>query len=200
VFAASGFYKYFVDPIERVIISNNNQISFVNVPNATVYGVELEVRKKLGILAQTLRHFTANVNLALIDSNVDVPQRELEFAEGFNIPRTRPFQGQSPYVLNLGLAYDNYESGTSASLSFSRFGERVSAVAIGGAPNVFERPRNDLFFSVGQRVFTVLELKAAVDNVLNTDFVESQEYNDAEFVTRRYRRGRTIKLSVTYDL
>ena len=200
VLAASGFYKYFVDPIERVIISNNNQISFVNVPNATVYGVEFEVRKSLGVLTERLRRLTANANVALIHSNVDVPARELDLAEGFDIDKTRPFQGQSPYVLNVGLAYENYESGTSASLSFSRFGERVSSVAIGGAPNVFERSRNDLFFTVGQRVLNLLDVKFSMDNVLGADFVEAQEYQGASFVTRRYELGRTVKLSFTYGL
>jgi len=200
VFAVSAFYKYFKDPIERVFISNNNQVTFVNVPNATVYGVEFEVRKNMGWLAGPLRHLTANANLALIESTVDIPEREREFAEGFDIGDTRPFQGQSPYVFNVGLAYENYDSGTSATLSFNRFGERLASVSLGGAPNIFERPRNDLFASVGQRVFRRFGMRLSVDNVLGADFVEAQEYKGATFETTRYRLGRIVKLSFSYSL
>jgi len=200
VLSVSGFYKLFENPIERVFVSNNNQVTFVNVPEATVFGVEFEVRKNMGFIAGWLNNVTANANLALIESEVEVPQRERDFALGFDIPATRPFQGQSPYVLNVGVAYENYRSGTTASASFNRFGERLSSVTLGGAPNVFEQPRNDLFVSVGQRLVNILTVKVSVDNVLDTDFVESQEYKDATFVTRRYKLGRTFKLSFTYDL
>lgn len=200
IYAVSGFYKYFQDPIERVFLSNNNQVSFVNVPSATVYGLEFEIRKTMGWLAEPLRYLTVSANLALIHSNVDVPPRELELAEGFDIGAMRPFQGQSPYVLNVGLAYENYESGTLATLAFNRYGERLSSVTLGGAPNIFEQPRNDLFVSVGQRVFNLLDVRLSIDNLLRADFVESQEYKGATFVTRRYDLGRTVKLSFSYDL
>ncbi len=200
IYAVSGFYKAFENPIERVFLSNNNQISFVNVPNATVYGMEFEVRKSMGWLAEPLRYLTVSANLALIQSNVDVPQRELELAEGFDIGDRRPFQGQSPYVLNLGLTYENYDSATIIAISFNRYGERLSSVTLGGAPNIFDQPRNDLFMSIGQRVFDILSVRLSVDNVLRADFIESQQYKGAEFVSRRYDVGRTVKLSLSYDI
>ncbi len=200
VLAVSGFYKYFRDPIERVFISNNNQVSFVNVPKATVSGLEFELRKGMGWVAEPLKNLTAQANLALIRSHVEIPEREKEFAEGFDVGRTRPFQGQSPYVLNIGLSYDNFESGTSASVSFNRFGERLSSVSLGGAPNLFEQPRNDLYVSIGQDVFSLFHVNLSINNVLGDEFVESQRYKGVEFVTHRYEIGRTVKVSFSYDL
>lgn len=200
VLAASGFYKYFRDPIEQVFVSNNNQVSFVNVPSATVYGVEFEARKQLGWIHRRLERLTAFGNVALIASGVDVPSREKVLAEGYDKEDTRPFQGQSPYVLNLGLAYENLESGTSASVAFNRFGERLSSVTLGGAPNIFEQPRNDLYLSVGQSFFRMLEVRLSIDNVLNSDFTELQRYKGGEFVTHAYDYGRTVKMSVSYNL
>ena len=200
ILAVSGFYKHFQDPIERVVVSNNNQITYNNVDQATVLGAEFEVRDRLGWIAPPLNALVANANFALIYSEVDVPERELEFAQGFDIDPTRAFQGQSPYVLNLGLAYENPSSGTLASLSYNRFGERLTAVSLGGAPNIFEQPRNDLFASIGQRVFGTVELKFSVDNLLGASYIESQEYEGQAYVTREYEIGRTYKLSVSYDL
>ena len=200
ILAVSGFYKYFQDPIERVIVSNNNQITYNNVNQATVLGAEFEVRERLGWIASPLNALVANANLALIYSEVDVPARELEFAQGFDLDPTRAFQGQSPYVLNLGLAYENPNSGTLASLSYNRFGRRLMAVSLGGAPNIFEQPRNDLYASIGQRVFGTLELKFSIDNLLGAAYVESQEYKGRAYTTREYEIGRTYKLSISYDL
>lgn len=200
VLAVSGFYKYFQQPIERVFVSNNNQVTYVNVPAATVYGVEFEARKALDGLVPALRDLVFYTNLALIASEVDVPERELEFAEGFDIAPTRPFQGQSPYVINVGLTYDNPRTGTAASLSYNRFGERLTAVTLGGAPNIFEQPRNDLYLSVSQRLFDAFELRLSVDNLLGADFVEQQEYKGTAFETRRYEYGRSFKLSLSYEL
>lgn len=200
ILAVSGFYKYFQDPIERVIVSNNNQITYNNVNQATVLGAEFEVRDRLGWITSPLNALVASANLALIYSEVDVPERELQFAQGFDIDPTRAFQGQSPYVLNLGLAYEHPSSGTLASLAYNRFGRRLTAVSLGGAPNIFEQPRNDLYVSIGQRVFSTLELKFSIDNLLGASYVESQEYKGRTYTTREYEIGRTYKLSVSYDL
>lgn len=200
ILAVTGFYKYFQDPIERVIVSNNNQVTYNNVPQATVFGAEFEVRDRLGWIASPLNALVATANLALIQSAVDVPQRELEFARGFDLDPTRAFQGQSPYVLNLGLAYENPGLGTLATLAYNRFGRRLTAVSLGGAPNIFELPRNDLYVSVGQRVFNTVEVKFSIDNLLGATYVESQNYKGTAYTTREYEIGRTYKLSLSYDL
>ena len=98
------------------------------------------------------------------------------------------------------MAYENPSSGTLASLSYNRFGRRLTAVSLGGAPNIFEQPRNDLYASVGQRVFGTMELKFSIDNLLGAAYVESQEYKGRAYTTREYEIGRTYKLSISYDL
>ncbi|GIV57180.1 MAG: outer membrane protein [Rhodothermaceae bacterium] len=201
VLAVSGFYKYFKHPIERVVISNNDQETYQNVPRARVAGVEFEVRKLLDFVAlPVVRRMTVSTNLALIHSETDVPERELAFAEGFDIGTTRPFQGQSPYVFNLTLAYDHLERGTSVSVSFNRFGKRLARVSIGGTPNIFEFGRNDLNLVVKQRLVGNVDARFAVANLLDDDYVEGQEYNGRRFEARRYRLGVTYKLSLTYNL
>jgi TonB-dependent receptor len=199
VMAISAFYKYFQDPIERVFISNNNQVTFVNVPTAEVRGAEFEMRLGMGRFTPLLNHLWITSNLALIESEVQVPQRELELAAGFDIDTHRPFQGQSPYVLNIGLSYERPSlSNLHLSATYNKFGERLSSVALGGAPNIFEQPRDDLYVSAGIRILKMFDIKFSVDNLLDSDYLESQEYKEREFVTRRYVTGRTFKLSFSY--
>lgn len=198
--SVSGFYKYFQDPIERVIVSNNAQESFQNVPSATVRGMEFELRRRLGFIADWLDQVTFSSNVALIVSETDVPERELEFAEGFDISTTRPFQDQSPYVLNLGLSYDNYESGLAASVDFNRNGKRLSHVSLGGTPNIFEYARNDLGVSVSKRFVRNVTVKLAASNLLDAGYVQAYEYQDTRYTARSYHSGRTLKMSVTYEL
>ncbi len=199
IYAVSMFYKNFSNPIERVVVSNNFQETYQNVDDAQVYGIEIEARSSLDWLSNYMKYFSIGWNLAFTESNVDVPQRELEFAEGFNIPTQRPFQGQSPYILNLMLSYENPENGISSSLSFNRFGDRLEAVSIGGTPNIYEEGRNDLYFSVAKNFFDHLNVRASIENLLNAPNRTIQSYKDNDFTVTEYNVGRTFKLGITYD-
>ncbi|MEX0843923.1 MAG: TonB-dependent receptor, partial [Balneolaceae bacterium] len=170
ILAMSVFYKNFSNPIERVMVSNNFQETYQNVNDAQVYGVEMEARSRLDWISEKFRFFMVSANLALTESKVDVPQRELEFAEGFDISTSRPFQGQSPYIFNVSAYYENPELGLNSSISFNRFGNRLQAVGIGGTPNIFEEGRNDLYLSLSKKFFDHLNVKASIDNLLNAPY------------------------------
>lgn len=98
IFAASGFYKNFENPIERAIVSQNNQGQFQNVNSARVMGLEFELRKRLDQIHPALSNFQLGGNFSLIDSEVDIPQKELLpiLAYDPNASRQRQLQGQSP--------------------------------------------------------------------------------------------------------
>lgn len=199
--AVSAFYKDFVDPIERAIVSNNNNGQYQNVDEATVYGVELEARKDLKFLPGRLSNLAVSSNLALIHSSVDLPQKELDTIRELdpNASGKRPLQGQSPFVLNLDVKYDDFVSKTNVSLGFNMFGERLSEVSLGGTPNVYEESRPLLNMTVNQTVFRDISLKLTAKNLLDTSFKKFHRYKDNEFVTSSYRLGRTLSLGVSYQ-
>ncbi len=63
--SASVFYKYFNDPIERVVIASANPIAtFQNSDNARNFGLELEVGQQLG------PNFFVNANYTFVDSSI----------------------------------------------------------------------------------------------------------------------------------
>jgi TonB-dependent receptor len=164
LFTAGVFFKHFDKPIEQLInegAGGSSTFIYENPESATSYGAELEFRKKLAF-ASVLKNFTLQANVAYIKSKVK--------DEGFGVDR--PLQGQSPYVLNLGLLYDLEKIGFSSTLLFNRVGERIYLVgdkAAGAAsPDTYEAPRSLLDFQLAQKFFkSKAEIRLSVSDILN---------------------------------
>jgi outer membrane cobalamin receptor len=106
--------------------------------------------------------------------------------------------GQSPYVVNLDLAYENPLSGTSLSLLYNVFGERMAFNAQDFTPDVFEQPFHSLDFIASQRVIWNVNLKFSVKNLLNSDHKFTQDYQGKEYITQLYNTGRSFSLGATF--
>ena len=79
IFAVSGFYKRFQNPIERVIQTSvgNNSMSIQNVDRADVYGIEVEGRRRLATTGSLLSRFVVGANATLVRSQVRIPEEEM---------------------------------------------------------------------------------------------------------------------------
>ncbi len=202
--SASAYYKAFTDPIERTIdprAAANEKITYKNRSGARVYGVELEARKRLGLLASWLEHVQVGGNLTLAHSEVSRTDEVLQAIRAYddNPSATRALQGQSPYLLNLNAGYENPELGTSVNVFFHRFGDRLQTVARNGV-DLFEQGRSTLDVNVSQQVLHRTEVKASVKNVLNQDEVVSQTFRGQSFVNDRRPLGRTVSIGLSYSL
>lgn len=151
VIAASGFYKQFDDPIEVLVLPSSELIkSWVNADGATNYGAEFELRTGLGFLAAAARDITLNANLTLVESEVQTGATADIYIPGTGplsiavVDRSRALQGQSPYVVNVGLTWFQPTTGWSASLLYNRFGDRIDAVGGQATPDIFEQGRDQL--------------------------------------------------------
>ena len=166
VLAASVFGKYFDRPIERTVEggADGQSISFANATGATVYGLELEARLSLGRLAAALAPFSVGGNLSLIGSRIDLGGGA-----------TRPLQGQSPYVANLGLGYESARHGTRVDVLYNTFGRRIEEVGTSGEGNVYEEPFHRLDLAVSHPLPRNLRLKLAGQNLLDQRAVRSQD-------------------------
>lgn len=187
--AASFYYKDLQSPIERVILNLNGLTSFQNVEQAEVYGVELEARTGLGSLVRPLEGLSVGLNLTLTESSIALSPDELLLRRRFNpnAPDTRALQGQSPYIVNADLNYENPGLGTSIGAYFNVFGPRLSRVSVAETPDVFEQPRPQLDLIASQRLLPQLSLKVTAKNVLNTRFRE--EYDQSGGVTTQVPAG-----------
>jgi TonB-dependent receptor len=162
-FSVGVFFKHFDKPIEALFNASSGGAStfnFQNADKATTYGFEVELRKRLDF-SEGLKNFTLQGNLAYIYSNVK--------SKGFDV--NRPLQGQSPYVINLGLMYDLSEKGFNATALFNQIGHRL--VYVGDAslnyPDIYEAGRPLLDLQVAQKILKKKgEIKLNISDVLSS--------------------------------
>ena len=83
-----------------------------------------------------------NTNSAWIDSTIELSEQDT----GVLTSASRPLQGQSPYVWNFQLGYDDLDRGINTALLFNIFGERIVDVGTAGAPDIYQEPRPVLDF------------------------------------------------------
>ena len=203
------FYKHFKNPIEwtYTVAGGTDLIySFMNARGANNYGVELDIRKNLDFIG--MKNFSLSFNGSWIESKV-------QFEPGSN-NIDRPMQGQSPYLINAGIFYNNLERGWNAAVLYNRVGKRIIGVgnrygtgADGSSrniPNSYEMPRNSLDLSVGKKIGH-LELKLSVRDILAErclfkqfeDVTINGQQRTIEEVTRSWKPGRNFTLTIGYS-
>lgn len=204
LFAVSGYYKNFDNPIVTAFVpeSANPLIEYQNVDNALVYGLELEVRKKLDFISPALRHFKISSNFSLISSEVDISIDEQEIIDQF-IPEkgnTRPFQGQSNFLANVSLGYNNFERGWDAIVAFNVFGARLDDISEGRNPDIYEQPRPQLDISVSKKVTERIGIKLTAQNLLNPDFQSIMTFKGLDYDITNFRRGARFGVKLAYTI
>lgn len=180
VFSLSGFYKHFNNPIELVRIPEQQTSSEYqprNVGNGQVYGFEMELRKNLHFISDYLRDFNVSSNFTWVYSEIDMTESEYEARKGYEktgqtISKTRQMAGQSPYVVNAGITYNNFKSGLNAGLFYNVKGPTLSIVGSGLYPDVYQESFHSLNFSIskkfGENKQNSIDFK--VSNILNDKY------------------------------
>ncbi|WP_437284469.1 TonB-dependent receptor domain-containing protein [Sorangium sp. So ce406] len=197
VMAASVFYKRFEDPIEEIIkpSSGKGRLSWTNGDSGYVAGVELEMRKSLGLISPLLREITVLGNVTLATSEVRINPEPKEGGVAIQSTATHPLQGQSPFVVNLGLDYSGESTGTSARLLYNVFGARLRTVGK-NMPDEYEQPRHQIDLTVAQRLGEHVELKLAGENLIDAPVLVTQgRESTEENIALKYHVGTTVTLS-----
>jgi TonB-dependent receptor len=199
----AAFYKHFDSPIEwtyTVAGGTDLVYSYKNALSADNYGLELDLRKDLGFIG--LENFSLSFNGALIRSHV-------HFEEGSR-EADRPMQGQSPYLINTGLFYNNKDLGLDIAVLYNRIGRRIIGVGrsegstggedIARVPDSYEMPRNSLDFTLSKSLGGHFDIKFYVRNILGEEVVYKQFEGDIEQIARSWNPGRNIGIQFIYTL
>lgn len=205
VVSLSAFYKRFTNPIVVTFLpggGGNQQFTWTNTEGADLYGVEFEIRKSLGFLSPKLSNFTISNNLAVIQSNQDIADRECE--QGLSLNENyvceRPFNGQSDFVFNANLSYRTAdENSWDAILAYNYFSDRLQSIGRPGSPDIFEQGRSQLDLSVSKN-FNNLKVSLRAKNLIDPDFRSYSTFLGQEYDFTRYQRGRTFSLSLSYGI
>lgn len=182
------FRKTFKNPIEVAVQPGGDEKRrYENANAAQNNGVEIELRKNLAFAGYFWRHWTFVANYAWIQSEVTLD----EFRSGDLTSENRPLQGQSPYVANFQLQFDNDK--VNFGVLYNMVGERVVGLGRNSLPDVIEDPVHQLDFVFGAKVAKNYRVGLKLKNLL--DPVVSQSRGD--ITTLEYRRGRAASLSLS---
>jgi TonB-dependent receptor len=203
------FYKYFNDPIESKILYTGSgwNYTYHNAEEAKSYGIEFDARKRLHEFdkADGLK-FLSNISLVVNASLIKSVIKTDSITEGES---QRVLQGQSPYIVNVGLYYNDIKHGIMGSAMFNKAGKRIAVVGDINIPHIYEMPFNSLDFTFEKKLFEKLSIKFGIKNALDSDvvFQQFQKYttptNEStirEQVTNKYKPGRQFKLGVSLTI
>jgi TonB-dependent receptor len=186
------FAKRFDKPIERVyrpVGSGARTVFYLNADGADNYGVEVELRKSLGMFAAPLEPLTAFTNVTVMESKIKLGETT---ASATN--RNRRMVGQSPYVVNAGLTYAPRSGATSATLLVNRVGERIDAAGDQPLPDVIEQARTALDFSLRFPIVAAFSGRFDAKNLLDDPFETVQ----GSVIRESFRTGRVFQLGLVW--
>jgi TonB-dependent receptor len=189
------FYKEFTNPIEASILSPTTRAStYINAASAENQGIEYEIYKRLDFLGSDLlggigEDFYVQANVAYIESSVAIAPED----QGVLTSTSRPLQGQSDVLFNFQLGYEPYD-GTTATLLYHYFGERIAEVGIEGAPDLIEEPFGELNFIFIKELGEHWRVTAKAKNIMD----ERSEITQGGYISTAYNKGREFSFQLDY--
>ncbi len=193
------FYKDIDSPIERAVPDASGSaadgITYRNAESAELEGIELDFTKYLIDTGDALAFVSGNVSY--IDSEVELDDDSIRLEGEDSIGRD--LQGQSPWLANLQLGYDDYQDQQKFTLLVNFYDDRIYRVTRGGnnGPE-YEKGRISVDFTY-EKTFERLEdsvvLKVKLKNILDEPF--EKERNDQ--IIESYKEGTSLSLGLSYE-
>ncbi|MFO7651325.1 MAG: TonB-dependent receptor [bacterium] len=191
--SVAAFYKDFDNPIEEGL-ENATEITrtWRNAISAYSWRLEVEGRLDFGRFFSPLAGLALGGNVAFIESRV-----QLDTLVGSpETNKRRPLQGQSPYVVNVGLDYASPRAGLTASLMFNVAGRRITAAGKYRTPDYYEESFPKLDFTFSKTLFGKLQASAGIGNILDSKV----RFTQGGRPQTTYRNGRSASLGLAYTL
>ncbi len=204
-----AFYKQFKNPIESStpIVSEQRRFSLINSDEAYNYGLELELRKSLRDVTDNvfLSRLSANVNASYIVTEVDLGSKAFSETGEQIQEQKRALQGQSPYIVNMALNYEDTDRDFSVNVIYNRFGDRIFSVGNVRWRTIYELSRDQVDFTVSKK-FNKTTFKLGITDLLNAKYQFFEDTNlDGKIVKSDdslvwgYKRGTLFNLNITYN-
>ncbi|MYC59136.1 MAG: TonB-dependent receptor [Gammaproteobacteria bacterium] len=184
------FYKEFENPIESIIQGGATGIqTFANAASGENQGIEVEAYKSLDFLGGIGEDIYLQANVSFIDSSVEISEEN----RGIVTNLSRPLQGQSDWLFNFQAGYEPF-TGTTATLLYHYFGERITEVGIEGAPDLYEQPFGELNFNFIRELNDNWKIQFKGRNLLD----ERSEITQGGLISTAYNMGRQFSFQVDY--
>ena len=206
IIAITGFFKYIDFPINTIEVNSaGNDISFVNTPEATAFGVELEIKKDLYNLEigdEGYNKLTGGLNISYLNTNQTLEDVETDNLTVRYTNNEDQLSGASDLLINADITFNVKRSSYDflSSLVFSYFSDRILTIGVAGRENIVETgiPTLDLVNKIKLNDKFGISLNAR--NILNPDFKLTQDTTAGETVDLSvYKKGIGISAGFTYE-
>ena len=201
--SVSVFQKNIPNPIEFVI-QGNSDAKYINAVGGKIGGIEFECRANIGSTIKAspssfLSHTTLFGNAAIIGSEVSFGKDSLSYGG------KRSMQGQSPYIYNAGLTYQD-QKGYSGTLQINYSAPRIYIGGNNEVAPILENGRQVLDLQLAKTFEKQnIEVKLNVKDILAKDFLRFYDIdNNGKYdenkdrVFSQAKLGSVISASVTY--
>jgi outer membrane receptor protein involved in Fe transport len=218
VLAASYFYKDFDDAIEIRLLSNPDRAvrTWFNSSDGRNQGWELEARKSLDysydgagaffplpwtclyyLLGSETGRVTLTANYTRIESEIEYKHKNTNVWPHRVTTETRPLQGQSPWMTNVSLTFEDTDLQSSFSVLFNSIGRRLSAVGDSRDEDVYEEPRDVIDLAITQGLGQRLKLKVTAKDVLSEPEVFTMGWGRSY---RKVSKSASYSFSLAYNM
>lgn len=224
IVAVTGFYKNIKNAINRIEVNSAaGELSYVNTGDATIAGVELELRKnilKLSNDSDSEKTLTFGLNASYLYSNQkleDVPTDNLtvRFTN-----KEDELEGSSPFILgsDLTLNLKKKNSGITSSVVFNYNSKSIYSLGTGGddanpgsgKQNIMLSAIPTLDFINKIAINENFGIKLNIKNILDPEYKLTQEVNnigvpnatlpnEQEVPVETYKRGVIFSAGVSYS-
>lgn len=190
------FHKDIDAPIERAVPDASGSaaagITFRNAESATLDGIEIDAYKNIFETDGSLTFISGNISYIKSEVELDMASIRLEGADDIG----RDLQGQSPWLANLQLGFDHYETEQKVTLLVNYYDDRIYRVTRGAnnGPE-YEAGRVLLDLNYEKLFGESLTFKAQFKNLLN----EKVEFVQNGRVIESYEEGTSLSLKLEYQ-
>lgn len=195
------FYKNFANPIEKTFNTKaqNPEITWRNVSEARMYGLEAEFNKRLNFTKATKNIFF-RTNLTYIYSQVSIDAQELESKRYYdpNYSDKRKMFEQSPWIINATLSYKNDSIGLTANISYTYNAKKLTIINPNGIPDVYQKATNDLVFNINKKFGKSFIATFEIKNILNNRSTNIYKFESKEYIYNDYGWGREFNIKLAY--
>lgn len=209
LFAIGVFGKMINNPIERVFkptANSGGQITtFKNSEEAVIFGAEIEMLFQLSRIHESLSNFSWGFNTSLMSTDVTIDISKI--GNELENSKNRALQGASNWLINSDLKYDfniNKDWKNSMSLVYNVYGDRIFAVGSSGIDHIYEKSFSKLDFIWTNNISKNIEVKFAVDNILNPSYKKelgsesTLNITEDSLIVREYKRGVGFSINLGY--
>ncbi len=204
IVSIAGFAKQIKNPVNLVVANDatGTQRYFRTGDKASVYGIELELRKNILLDADQQAKLTAGLNATYMHTEQDL-YTTISGTYSTSFARsTDQLQGASPFILNADVSY-NTTFGKSIKSTFNvvanYYFDRIYALGSGQLGNKIEKGFTALDFIWKNHIGENIELNFTAKNLLNPDVQIIREVqNGDEVLLSNYKRGINFGIQFNY--